>query len=65
MQHLKAALEMLIQVMNLRMAVVAGSNAVTCTGCLDLVEFHLPVSAAFLRIAVLEETATTAAAVVV
>lgn len=56
---------MFAELMNLRMAVVAGGNAVIRTGCLDLLVFNFPVGQTFVFEARLEKSATAAAAVVV
>jgi hypothetical protein len=56
---------MFAELMNLRMTVVAGGNAVISTGGPDLLIFHLPVSQTFLFEARLEKSATAAATVVV
>ncbi len=56
---------MFAELMNLCMAVVAGSNAVISTGGLYLLVFHLPVSQTLLFETRLEKSATAAATVVV
>lgn len=56
---------MFAELMNLRMTVVAGGNAVIRTGGLYLIVFHLTVSQTFIFKPRLEKSATAAAAVVV
>ena len=53
------------QIMDLSMTVMAWRDAIVCSGCQNLVHLHLAVFMAFIRPAVLEETATATAAVVV
>lgn len=57
--------EMFAELMNLRMTVVAGGNAVIRTGGLYLIVFHLPVCQAFLFETRLESSSTAAATEVV
>ena len=56
---------MFAELMNLRMTVMAGGNAVISTGGPDLLIFHLPVSQTFVFEARLKKSATAAATVVV
>jgi len=56
---------MMAQLMNLRMTVMAGGNAVIRAGGLDLLIFHLPVSQTFLFEARLQKSATATTTVVV
>ena len=56
---------MMAELMNLRMAVMAGCNTVIRTSGLDLIVFHLPVSQAFLFEPSLEKSPAAAATEVV
>ena len=56
---------MFTELMNLRMTVMAGGNAVISTGGPDLLIFHLPVSQTFVFEARLEKPTAAAATVVV
>ncbi len=56
---------MFAEFMNLRMAVVAGGNAVIRTSGLDLLVFHLPVGQTIIFEARLEKSPAAAAAIVV
>ncbi len=56
---------MFAELMNLRMAVMAGGNTVIRTGGLDLLVFHLPVSQTFFFEARLKKSATATATVIV
>jgi len=53
------------QIVNLRMAVVTGRNAVSRLCCQNLVCFEFPVSPAFFSISCLEKAAAAAAAIIV
>ena len=65
MQGMESALKMVGQIVNLGVAVVAGGDGVSGARGHDLVELHLAVGPAFVRIPALQEPAAAAAAEVV
>jgi len=65
MDRMIIRLIMLGQIMNLRMAVVAGRNGIGRAGCQDLVKLHFPVFTAGFGIPGLEKPPAAAAAEII
>ena len=65
MHRLIGSMEMVPDIVDLGMAVMATGDTVVSPGCHDLVEFHLAIGSALFRIPGLEESAATTAAIII